>query len=74
MAEGWMVADIFLDRSSTEPPDSTVAKKRAEAIEALTKIEIEFAQIRDLLFLEKMEELARERWQIEAGEPDQTCL
>lgn len=50
-----------------EPTDSTAAKKRAEAIEALTKIEIQFAQIRDLLYLEKIEEVARERWQIEAG-------
>lgn len=48
--------------------DAGAAKKRQEAIEALTKIEIEFAQLRDKMYLEKMEEIARERWQIENGE------
>ncbi|KAK9898519.1 hypothetical protein P389DRAFT_167037 [Cystobasidium minutum MCA 4210] len=45
--------------------DASAAKKRQEAIEALTKIEIEFAQLRDKMYLEKMEEVAKERWQIE---------
>lgn len=48
--------------------DAGAAKKRQEAIEALTKIEIEFAQLRDKMYLEKMEEVAKERWQIENGE------
>lgn len=51
----------------TETGDAGAAKKRQEAIEALTKIEIEFAQLRDKMYLEKMEEVAKERWQIENG-------
>lgn len=47
--------------------DTDTNKRRLDAIEALTKIEIEFATLRDALYVEKMEEVARERWQIEAG-------
>lgn len=54
--------------SSTDTGDAGAAKRRQEAIEALTKIEIEFAQLRDKMYLEKMEEVAKERWQIENGE------
>ena len=47
--------------------DTDTNKRRLDAIEALTKIEIEFATLRDALYVEKMEEVARERWQIESG-------
>jgi hypothetical protein len=42
-------------------------RKRAEAIEALTKIEIQFAQVRDVLYLERLEEIEEERSGIETG-------
>ncbi|KAL7340827.1 hypothetical protein BJY59DRAFT_694803 [Rhodotorula toruloides] len=42
-------------------------RKRAEAMEALTKIEIEFAKLRDLLYIERLADIERERIGIETG-------
>jgi hypothetical protein len=36
-------------------------------MEALTRIEIQFAQVRDVLYLERMEEVEEERAGIENG-------
>lgn len=36
-------------------------------MEALTRIEIQFAQLRDVLYLERMEEIEEEREGIENG-------
>jgi hypothetical protein len=43
------------------------AKRRLEALEELTKIEIAFASLRDQLFLERIEDVSRERRAIEDG-------
>lgn len=56
---------------SADDIDALAAKKRADALDALAKLEIEFARLRDRLFYEKMDDLARERWQIDAGETQQ---
>ncbi|GAA5851364.1 hypothetical protein JCM8547_004219 [Rhodosporidiobolus lusitaniae] len=47
--------------------DAALLRKRAEAMEALTKIEIQFAQLRDVLYLERMQEVEQERIGIEEG-------
>lgn len=43
-------------------------RKRAEAMEALTRIEIEFARLRDRLYMERMAEVEKERIGVENGE------
>lgn len=43
-------------------------KHRMKALEALFKIEIEFARLRDRLYLERMEEVVRDREAVEAGQ------
>lgn len=43
-------------------------KHRTKALEALFKIEIEFARLRDRLYIERMEEVVRDREAVEAGE------
>lgn len=48
--------------------DDAFVRKRAEAMEALTKIEIEFARLRDKLYLERMAEVDKERIGVETGE------
>ncbi|GAA6002386.1 hypothetical protein JCM10207_001093 [Rhodosporidiobolus poonsookiae] len=47
--------------------DAAFMRKRAEAMEALTKIEIQFAQLRDVLYIERMQEIEKERIGIENG-------
>jgi hypothetical protein len=60
------MADL-LDRVRTDTSDAAFLRKRAEAMEALTKIEIQFAQLRDVLYVERMEEVEKERAGIENG-------
>lgn len=55
----WVVADTS---------DDAFVRKRAEAMEALTKIEIEFARLRDKLYLERIAEVDKERIGVEKGE------
>ncbi|GAA5896924.1 hypothetical protein JCM8208_006113 [Rhodotorula glutinis] len=47
--------------------DDAFMRKRAEAMEALTKIEISFARLRDLLYLERLADVEKERLAIETG-------
>ncbi|BGP39959.1 hypothetical protein JCM10450v2_003939 [Rhodotorula kratochvilovae] len=47
--------------------DDAFMRKRAEAMEALTKIEITFARLRDLLYLERLADIEKERLAIETG-------
>lgn len=42
-------------------------RKRAEAIDDLTRIEIKFAQLRDMLYLERVADVEKERIGIENG-------
>lgn len=47
--------------------DDVFVRRRGEAIEALTRIEIEFARLRDRLYIERMGEVERERRAVENG-------
>ncbi|KAK4699464.1 hypothetical protein P7C70_g6793, partial [Phenoliferia sp. Uapishka_3] len=47
--------------------DDASLRRRAEAMEALTKIEIEFARLRDKLFIERMVDVEKERVGVETG-------
>ncbi|GAA6060059.1 hypothetical protein JCM10212_003020 [Sporobolomyces blumeae] len=47
--------------------DAAFMRKRSEAMEHLTKIEIQFAQLRDLLYVERMSEVEKDRIAIESG-------
>ncbi|GAA6056802.1 hypothetical protein JCM3770_002808 [Rhodotorula araucariae] len=47
--------------------DDAFMRKRADAMEALTKIEISFARLRDLLYLERLADIEKERLAIETG-------
>lgn len=42
-------------------------RKRAEAIDELTRIEIKFAKLRDMLYLERLADVEKERIGIETG-------
>ncbi|GAA5916692.1 hypothetical protein JCM6882_002269 [Rhodosporidiobolus microsporus] len=55
------------DAEEGDTSDAAFIRKRAEAMEALTKIEIQFAQLRDVLYVERMEEVEKERTGIESG-------
>lgn len=43
-------------------------RKRVEAMEQLTRIEVQFAKLRDQLYIDRMGEIERERLRVEAGE------
>ncbi|KAI5475308.1 Sds3-like protein [Pseudohyphozyma bogoriensis] len=47
--------------------DDAFMRKRAEAMEELTKIEIGFAKLRDKLYIERMMDVEKERMGIETG-------
>ncbi|KDE08327.1 hypothetical protein MVLG_01368 [Microbotryum lychnidis-dioicae p1A1 Lamole] len=47
--------------------DDAFMRKRAEAMEALTKIEIAFARLRDRLYVERMAEVERDRLAVDTG-------
>jgi hypothetical protein len=52
--------------------DDMFVRRRDEAIEALTRIEIEFARLRDRLYVERMGDVERERIAVENGKEKQT--
>lgn len=60
--------------SSSDDADDVHLRKRTEAIEALTRIEIEFAKLRDLLYIERMADVERERIAVENGQSSLICL
>ncbi|GAA5928475.1 Sds3 domain-containing protein [Sporobolomyces koalae] len=47
--------------------DAAFMRKRAEAMEHLTKIEIHFAKLRDMLYVERLTEVEKDRIAIETG-------
>lgn len=53
--------------SAAGDSDDAFLRKRAEAMEALTRIEIEFARLRDRLYVERMTEVEKERIGVEDG-------
>lgn len=55
----------FLLTSDTS--DDVSLRKRAEAMDALTRIEIEFARLRDRLYMERMADIEKERIGVESG-------
>lgn len=63
-----------LTQLSSEPATDEAALKRQEAMEALTKIEIGFAVLRDKLYVERMEEVSKESEMIYKGESRRCVL
>lgn len=61
------LALTFLHAFAADPDDAFL-RKRADAMEALTRIEIEFARLRDKLYIERMTEVEKERVGVENGE------
>lgn len=51
----------------TDTSDASFMRKRGEAMEHLTKIEIQFAKLRDMLYVERMTEVEKDRIAIESG-------
>lgn len=71
--EGTLQPEVWLQLSLTAllpagDSDDAFLRKRAEAMEALTRIEIEFARLRDRLYVERMTEVEKERIGVEDGE------
>ena len=48
--------------------DDAQGRRRVEAMEELTKIEIAFARLRDRLYVERMTEVEKERIGVETGQ------
>ncbi|GJN89354.1 hypothetical protein Rhopal_002334-T1 [Rhodotorula paludigena] len=57
--------DAHEGEEEEDASDVAFMRKRAEAMEALTKIEITFAKLRDLLYIERMADIDKERLAIE---------
>ena len=55
----WLIINTLC--AAAETSDDASLRRRAEAMEALTKIEIEFARLRDRFYLERMAEVEQER-------------
>jgi hypothetical protein len=63
----WLRALAHLACWCADTSDDAFLRKRAEAMEALTKIEIEFARLRDKLYIERMADVEKERIGVETG-------
>lgn len=61
-------ADSLLVNLATDTSDAAFMRKRSDAMEHLTKIEIHFAKLRDMLYVERMTEIEKDRIAIETGQ------
>lgn len=58
---------LLVDTPGALPPHSILAQQRSDAMEALLKIEIAFARLRDKFHVERMEQCLKEERQLLDG-------